>query len=315
MVAPLICTNELLFIQDVNRPSLQWQPCADLPVGMHHAQAVVLEGKAYVGGGITGRVIDANNIYCYDFDSWTTIPSPTRESALAVYDSQLVLAGGRPVSGLITNHLWVLEEDGKTWSQPHPAMPTARYGASAISTDRHLIVAGGVDSPIIPTPVVEVYNGQEWMKTEPLPRGCYHMKQAYHNGTYYLLGGQFDPVAPYESGFCASLQSLISKATPHSSIEQGPVWKRLPAVDYDFSSVFIYEGILFVAGGFTMDWTPTLQTYSPLTHSWLKVGELPVAVSSTCTIVLPTQELMMIGGYCDDTPFSVFVYKTQLKTD
>ena len=180
---------------------------------MHHAQAVVLEGKAYIGGGETRRDIE-NNIYCYDFtsDSWTTIPSPTSESALAVYDSQLVLAGGRPASGLITNHLWALEEDRKTWSQPHPTMPTARYGASAISTDRHLIVAGGVDSNQTATPVVEVYNGREWMKTEPLPIGCYHMKQAYHNDVYYLLGGHFryDPSPfPGESVYCASLQSLM----------------------------------------------------------------------------------------------------------
>lgn len=39
-------------------------------------------------------------------------------------------------------------------------------------------------------------------------------------------------------------------------------------------------------------------SYSPHTQSWVKVGDLPVGLSSTCSIVLPTGELLVMGEGC-----------------
>ena len=99
----------------------------------------------------------------YDI-TWKLIESPTKRSALTIYHDQLVLVGGKEVpTNKTTDKLWTLQEDEQTFTQTLPLMFTARLGASAISTDNHLVVAGGVGSNFTNLDVVEVYNSQQWM--------------------------------------------------------------------------------------------------------------------------------------------------------
>ena len=90
--------------------------------------------------------------------------------------------------GSATNRLWVL--DGQShWMQPLPPMLTKCYGASAVSTGNHLIVAGGL-SDEDPLDIVQVYDGHEWMKAQPLPKACYFIKCALDKDKkWYLAGG------------------------------------------------------------------------------------------------------------------------------
>ena len=290
----------------------------------------MLNNKVYVGGGFTGRddAIEATLcIYSPTADTWATLPSPTKLSALATYNSQLVLVGGRIAStDGTTNQLWVLQEDERIWRQPLPAMPTARRAASAISHHNHLIVAGGLDSHHRDMNVVEVYDGGQWTKTDSLPKCCSFMKTTIHNGNYYLMGGTNQG----QSVFCASLQSLIAKATQQSrtlwslslfglsspSGEQKSVWETLPDVPYERSATTILGAAQVAVGGYDSSGThmSSLHMYSPRTHSWLHVSEMPVAVSHTCTITLPTGEMMVIGGVTKNTSYSRIVYKASLQT-
>ena len=111
-----------------------------------NAQAVVLANKLYVGGGDTQTLKTAINIYSYDLtgdNTWRTLESPARQSALAAFHGRLVLVGGVNILTLATTEqLWV-KSDGQTWDQPLPPMPTPPWGATAVSTEEHLIVAGG----------------------------------------------------------------------------------------------------------------------------------------------------------------------------
>ena len=100
---------------------------------MHGAQAVVLNNRVYVGGGYTGNNTTEANIYVYDptMDTWETLQSPTRRSALTTYHNKLLLVGGLATStGQETNQLWVFEEGEQTWTQPLPPMSTRRRHAS-----------------------------------------------------------------------------------------------------------------------------------------------------------------------------------------
>ena len=99
-----------------------------------------------------------------------------------------------------------------TLSYSDTSSPTSLQHVMAISHHNHLIVAGGRDSNGWDTNVVEVYDGRQWMRTDPLPKHCSHMKTTFHNGNYYLMGGGNQD----QSVFCASLQSLIAKATQQS---------------------------------------------------------------------------------------------------
>ena len=300
-------------------PALQWQQCADLPLGVWGAQAVILRNKVYMGGGET---LDKSSgteytILIHDITrgSWRSIRSPTRWSALTTYHDQLVLVGGGEASSAkVTNNLWTLQEDEHTFTQTLPPMPTARYGASAVSTDNYLIVAGGRDSNHCNLDVVNVYISPQWMTTDALPKKCCYMKATNHSGYYYLMGGNG------QNRSYTYLPSLIAKATQHPlssprhSLQQS-AWKTLPDVPCEWSSTGIFGGFLVAVGGRDPEGmeSSSLYTYSSPTNTWLHYGEISVAIVHTCTITLPTGEMMVNGGQTEGTLYSPLVYKARPK--
>jgi len=162
MPSEIYCTPQATLLHP--RATLEWRQCPNLPVGMYHAQAVVLNNKVYVGGGLTGDDTTSSNIYIYDptMDTWETLQSPTSYSALTTYHNKLLQVGGMEAStGQTTNQLWVFEGGEQTWTQPLPPMPTRQYGASAVSTQDHLIVAGGFNNSGHRLNTVEVFDGQQ----------------------------------------------------------------------------------------------------------------------------------------------------------
>ena len=269
---------------------------------MRGAQAVVLNNKVYVGGGYTGNNTTAANIYTYDptMDTWETLQSPTRCSAFTTYHNKLLLVGGLETStGQETNQLWVFEEGEQTWTQPLLPMPTSRWGASAVSYQDYLIVAGGRNSDGLLN-TVEVFDGQQWVAADQLPKRCSFMQSTSHDGHYYLMGGDYQGT----SVFYTSLQSLVEKATQHpptspSNTDQLSVWKTLTDTPHRHSSTTIFGGALVAVGGDPNQ--SSLHLYFPLTQSWLPALEMPLGVQYTCTVTLPTGEMMVIGGETRDT--------------
>ena len=278
---------------------------------MRYVQAVLLKNKVYVGGEVMQET--DNKICAYNFaeDTWESFPCPTKWSDITTYNSQLVLVGGVDLNTKqVTNQLWVLQEDEQTWGQPLPAMPTTRYGSSAKEHDNHLIVVGGWrfdvevarSSPYY-VKVVEVYDGQKWMKTDPLPT-CYNMRSTYHDGTCYLVGGD------------GSLESLIAKTIQQqSSSPQTSIWKTLPDLPHDYN-IASFGGALVAVGprkgrslksiannmlaAFNgrqpgLSDSSSLLVYSPLTLSWIHVSDIPAVVGSSCIITLPTGDIVVIG--------------------
>ena len=282
---------------------------------MDRAQAVVLNNKVYIGGGYTRNNTTAANIYTYDptMDTWETLQSPTRYSALTTYHNKLLLVGGREIStGQVTNQLWVFEEGEQTWTQPLPPMSTSRKGASAVSYQDYLTVAGGSNSSNGLLNTVEVFDGQQWVAADPLPESCSFMTSTSHDGHYYLMGGDNQGT----SVFYTSLQSLVEKATQHpptspSNTDQLSVWKTLTDTPHEYSSTTIFGGTLVAVGGHPNQ--SSLHLYFPLTQSWLPAGEMPLGVYDTCTVTLPTGEMMVIGGETRDAWHSPFVYKACVK--
>ena len=283
---------------------------------MRDAQAVVLGNKVYVGGHTPTAATDCNilgicNIYSCNFTgdiTWKTLKSPTRWSALTTYQERLVLVGGvDPSTDTPTNQLWVMEEEG-TWTQPLPPMPTPRSRASAVSTQHYLIVAGGVDDlSNIHVDVVEVYNGQQWIRIDPLPKHCYFIKSILHDDFLYLMGG----LGQGKSVFQCSVQALIKQVGPHPPKQS--TWNTIRDAPYDYSSVSTFGGVIVAVGGSdNIRFKNSLHMYNPLTQSWVYAGKMPMAVDSTCTVTLPSGEMMVIGGRTEDTDYSYLVYKVSL---
>ena len=268
---------------------LKWECCTELPVGMRDAQAVVLGNKVFVGGGFTP--IDAldSNVYVCEFPgdiTWRTLEHSTRFAALTTYQERLVLVGGEsPCTGAPSNQLWMLEDE-QSWTQPLPSMPTPRSRASAMSFRQYLVVVGGVGYDVI-----EVYNGQQWARADTLPRRCFFMKSTLHDGFLYLTGGENQG----KSIFQFSLQTL----TLHSPKKYAP---------HEWCSVTAFGRALVTVGGWDNEQKNSLHMYDPITQSWEHVGEMPEAVDCTCTVTLPSGEMLVIGGRTAVTVHSTLVY-------
>ena len=257
-----------------------------------NAQAVVLGKKVYLGGGSMNPMLPPRLlIYGFTEDSWDTIDTPTQWYALATYHSKLVLVGGRdPNTKKATNQLWVLDEQNR-WTQPLPPMTTKRYKASAVSLGDHLIVACGQGcSDVCPLDEVEMYNGHQWKKVESLPRGCTWMKSTLHERNWYLAGGIRQGSEVYQT----SLESLIVTS---EGAGQTSVWKKLPDAPLELSATVMFRDQLITIGG-GKPLSSAIHAYSPSTNSWVHVGDLPIDCHchSTCAVVLPTGELLVVGG-------------------
>ena len=277
-------------------PSLQpqlellspWRECHTMHVGVKNTQAVVLENKVYIGGG-SMEPSPPTRLLIYDIaeDSWDIIDTPTQWYALTTYHSKLVLIGGkRPVTQAAANELWVLNKQ-HNWTQPLPPMTTKRYQTSAVSVSDQLIVAGGCGGGC-PLDEVEIYDGHQWKKVESLPRASVWMNSTLHEGNWYLAGG----IGQKNEVYYTSLESLIA-----TSVEAGQtsVWKKLPDAPLERSATaMLGDQLITVGGGKPL--SSAIHAYSPSTNSWLYAGDLPVTCRSASSIVLPTEELLVVGG-------------------
>ena len=273
--------------------------CADLPVITWDTQAVWLRDKIYIGGGRTSRTSseDAAKLYSYSPSKhkWGAVSNhPVYLFALTTYQFHLVLVGGVESSdGSITNKLWTLHENDE-WKNVLPPMTIERACASAVSHEEHLLVAGGTCDVYSPDPLdsVEVYDGNtgQWATAQPLPQPSWFMKSAVLNESWYLLGGYEQD----EEVYFASLDLLIASYEASEALEASSVWSKLPDVPSMYSSIAVIGNRLISMGGFPPN--SDIHTYSPYTRSWMHIGEMSVALRSSCSIVVPTGELVVIGG-------------------
>ena len=257
---------------------------------MYNAQAVVLGNKVYIGGGIMdpgspSRLL----VYDYTKESWEILNTPVQWYALTTYHSQLVLVGGVDPDTLeATNQLWVLDEQYR-WTQPLPPMTIKRYQASTVILGDYLIVAGGCggsDDSHLDT--VEVYDGHQWMMAQSLPRACSCMKTTLYDGNWYLASGIGQGSEVYHVSLTSLIPTIHFKEAKHC--KQTSVWKQLPdAPLMQFTPAVLRKQLITVGGG------SAIHAYSPNTKSWVHVGDLPIACDATCTLVLPTGELLVVG--------------------
>ena len=293
--------------------SLEWRECKRLPVAMSNAQAVWLRDKLYVGGEPTiGSNRDHASLYIYTptTDTWNHIDTPVCWFAVITYHSQLVLVGGMVYVGdwrigPVTNRLCTLTEHDQ-WRETLPPMTTKHQRASAVEFADNILVAGGNDDEWRIIDIVEVYNGHHWAKAHCLPKPCRWMKSTILNGHWYLMGGEGQGKEVYY----ASLDSLVASCQP-SEKPLPSVWKRLPDVPHDCSSTAVFGNRLIAVGGGGVGYS-SIHAYSPHTQSWVHVGDMPVGLGSTCTAVLPTGKLMVIGGQSDTFLRQSSVHKASL---
>lgn len=299
--------------------SLKWEECKELRLGTNYAQAIWMNvtRKLYVGAMLTtGTRRDHAKLYIFDpaSNSWDELDTPVYYFAMTIYNNDLVIVNGRQYindekSGPLTDK--VLSFNAAQWQQVYgvPAMNTRRCATSTVSHGHYLIVAGGyIDSGM--SDIVEVFNGREWVFVSSLPGCGVEMKSVVLDGKWFLVGGREQG----SNAYCATFESLISEALHQS---KGKVWRKLPQLPYERSSPAVFGQRLIAVGGINK-WpghpvsTTAINAYCPVTKSWIHVGNLCKRLHSSCATVLPSGELMVIGGMDGVTTRLKDVYKTCL---
>ena len=235
---------------------------------------------------------------------WRTIVASTVVFGMAAVD-QLIIAGGLdPNTGDPSDQVFVLDGDKKTWTQPFPAMPTARAFPSAIGYKRWLVVAGGaltLDCKKLVN-VVEVLDtsSKQWYKASPLPGPTGRPSLAIIQDTIYIVWITVEKTTEAHQIFIPTLISNAISSGQATDNKSSPTeWQALPDPLTRLPALVSFHGRLLAVGAAGTP-SSTIAMYLPHLQQWQKVAELPTPrLGCACCFLPATKELMVIGGLKD----------------
>ena len=269
---------------------------------MSLSQVVWLNGTVYVGGGYTsGTLRDHARLYSFrpGVESiWKITDSPTYWYALTMYESQLLLVGGYEYSsGEITNKIFTLRNG--QFVEILPPMREKRQSPSVVSSGPVLIIAGGMNTEL-ELSSVEVLRDGLWTIAPSIPsEGC-NMVSTLHGDQWYLVQANGNV-------YRASLESLVFESG------QSP-WELLPDIPNRDSAVVFFGGhLLSIGGEGNFSATSEISALCSRYQVWKHVADLPVALSYPSAAVLPSGELIVLGGDDIDWNRSCKVFVTFIK--
>ena len=270
---------------------------------MSNAQAVVIRGILYVGGGVTGSDDDSYLIQKYSptDDMWYTLPpAPVFWFGMGELNGQLVIVGGRTRQHDVTRKAHTLNSSTQKWVESITPMLTARFRPAVFSLPSCLTVVGGEDQHGTHLSDVEIFmpHTSQWHKmTSPAPSPLYNMATTVINNKCFIA--EYYSTKVYQ--LCVSLQQTTtdSSNTPQVITE----WTSLCDLPHEGCGLGSINGcLLAVGGGGWRNPIATILGFSPITNTWKTVGELPEPRSFCTTVLLPTGELLVMGGW--DRPWS-----------
>ena len=281
---------------------LEWRQGEPAPVTMtsYRGAAVVHHNTAYFSQGCW--------IYAYSIseDKWSRLKSSDREDfGMVVVGDKLTTVGGRH-GGMATNTLLCLSRKNSPemkWEGLLPPMPTERVRPAAVTTPTHLVVAGGRTKLFGDgLSTVEVLNLQtlQWGAASSSPSELQCPDMTLCSGQLYLTEVQDSTT------FSCSAEELVKSCNPSSakSSDHGPVWTKITADSVpNKTSLAAQDGRVLAVGGIhgisssRTKITGAIHCYNGGTDAWSAVGEMPTPRYAALVAVLPSQELVVVGGW------------------
>ena len=266
---------------------LKWKKSGEMPSGVLYAHAVEIGGKVYIGGGDAQGSHYNVLEYTIQGGQWREIETPICEFGMAVVNDQLIIIGGQ--DGVPTDQVWVLESDSNnTWTQPFPAMPTAREWLSAVGYKRWVLAVGGNGKRC-----VEVLDtvSKKWYTAASLHSTAFRPSLAVIQDTLYIVWRK--------SAVSISIPMLISDAMSQSTASNEPrstEWQPLPDTPTCDPAITSFHGSLLAVGALN-SLSSTIAMYLPQTEQWQTVAQLPTPRDGCVCVTLPnTGEMMIVGG-------------------
>ena len=259
--------------------------------GVGLAQAVIIGKTMYIGGGQAESSNYKILEHKIEMGLWKEIETPVAGFGVAVVNDQVIITGGRDEEGSLTNQVWALDSLTKTWTQPFPAMPTAKWWSSAVGYKRWVLVVGGDNEKC-----VEVLDtkSKQWYTASPLPNIAFRPSLAMIKDTLYVV---WEKSAASVSIPMLILYSMSQSQASNSTNEPRPTeWQSLPDTPTSYPAITLFHGCLLTVGA---QYPPSsnIAMYLPHNKQWLSVAQLPTPRNGCTCIVLPeTEEMMVIGG-------------------
>ena len=272
----------------VRKMTLNWRDGGKAPVK-------IIRGAAVVDGDMAYFLHKYGDVCSYDSCSkkWKELPKyPRKFSYLAIVSGQLTAIGGYSLPEYYTNKLLSLQTE---WKEIFPPMPTKRSTIAAVTTKEHLIVAGGCHGGSITTVEVMDTKNLVWSTVASLPHPYHGTSMTISGDQLHILGGE-DDKGKTKSVLTCSLTELLQSSSSSSS----SIWHRVADAPVYRSTCAIVNGVLLAVGGCDKDDKPSaaIHKYSPTTNSWDLISNMPTARYFSFVAVLPTNEMMVVGG-CD----------------
>ena len=264
-------------------------------------------GKAPYTMSRGAAVVDGNMAYFMDCDNqeqecsynsstrrWSRLPRcPYESSSLAVIRGLLTAIGGYKENGP-GNKLFSIEN--KKWVEHFPPMPTKRSHTAAVTTKQHLIVAGGKDrwNPLNTVEVMDIHT-LVWSTAASLPHPYSYASATICKDYIYMLGG-LDKDGKTQSVLTCSPTELLQSCSGTAS---DSVWQRITDVPVYRSTCAAVNGELVAIGGEDVSYNTTSAVYrfNQTTDCWDIISSMPTTRCYCLVAVLPTNEMMVVGGF------------------
>ena len=270
----------------------EWRDEGKAPIEMARGAVAVDHDVAYFMGQ-AGHVCSYN---C-NSESWNELPKcPYKHSCLVIINGLLTVIGGTRIIGA-ENKLHSFMNDTE-WIEHFPPMPTKRYGAAAITTEQHLIVAGGNSRIFNYLTKVDVMDNQTlvWSTAASLPHPYSWASATICGDRLYMLGG-YDGSNMTKSVLTCSLTKLTQSTDKTSD----SVWFRVTDVPVYRSTCATANKELVIVGGLNEtadESTAAVYKYNSTTNSWDSISNMPTARHGCLVAVLPKSD-MIVGGFMD----------------
>ena len=129
------------------------------------------------------------------------------------------------------------------------------------------------------------------------------MVSAIVGDEWYFMGG-YSELAGNKQVFHVSLPVITSRAVSWSPTNPA-LWHTLPDMPLYYSAALALHGSLLAVGGYhNQHYSSAIHLYQPGRGEWVKVGDLPTARSSCSCTLLPSGEILVAGGWDDNSRIS-----------
>ena len=268
---------------------------------------------AAVVHGNTAYFSQGYSVYSYTLsqDKWTKLKRcEYKDFSMAVVNNQLTTIGGSQHGGTVTNTILCLSRSSSEmkWEELLPPMPTPRRWSAAVTTPTHLIVAGGDTGLGGALSVVETLdtNTLQWSSVSSSPEEVRYPSMTLYNGQLYL--------SEDSKIFSCSVEELLKSRKPASTNSSGSVWIKLTDIPVPYwARPTTLRGQVLAIGGSDQQLggipTEAIHQYNRSTNSWSVIGEMPTPRAYPLVAVLPSHELIVVGGYrCSVTEIASSTY-------